>query len=198
MCKWEWIEISGADFKLKAPNTSKQYFTMAGDTIKMWHNDDNATIIETGPSDGVEEAMGWRIIPEDSRFPTDDPILAVCEVTDAGFNLPSNTANNDCTAAFQAAIDFASQAGGGTVFIPEGRYRVDGPLVLKKGIMLQGRWNPPSATNYQDRIGTVILLENNQMGPDESVIQGGATIKDLTFWHPEQNPAQGITRIHGF
>ena len=193
LCQWEWIEISGSDFKLRAPNTSAQYFTMADDKVKMWHNDDRATITEVEPSDGLEEGLAWRIIPDDPRFPTDDPILAVCEVTDDRFDLPADPATSDCTAAFQAAIEFASFAGGGTVFIPEGHYRVDGPVNIKQGVLLRGRWNPPGETNYSDRVGTVIRLENDQLGPDESVFTGSATMKDLTFWHSKQNPAEGVT-----
>ena len=34
----------------------------------------------------------------------------------------------DDTAAFQAAIDAAHSAGGGTVFVPPGMYRVNGTL----------------------------------------------------------------------
>jgi hypothetical protein len=44
----------------------------------------------------------------------------------------------DDLAALQAAVDAASAAGGGTVFLPKGVYRISDSLVLKTGVTLQG------------------------------------------------------------
>ena len=65
-------------------------------------------------------AEGWRVIAENPQFPTDDVIVAFCSVTDAAYDLPDDPAAADCTPAIQRALDDASAAGGGTVFLPEG------------------------------------------------------------------------------
>ena len=53
--------------------------------------------------------------------------LMVADVTDHGAD---GTGAADSTAAIQAAIDEVAVAGGGSVFFPEGLYRVDGQLVV--------------------------------------------------------------------
>ncbi len=55
--------------------------------------------------------------------------LFVLEVT-------SKTA--DCSAAIQALLDQAGQAGGGIVYIPAGHYRLDNPLTVPAGVELRG------------------------------------------------------------
>uniref|UniRef100_UPI0032DF7C1B glycosyl hydrolase family 28-related protein n=1 Tax=Azotobacter salinestris TaxID=69964 RepID=UPI0032DF7C1B len=53
--------------------------------------------------------------------------------------------NTDDTDAIQAAIDAASKAGGGTVYLPAGEYRVsggdeasDGALMIKSNVYMAG------------------------------------------------------------
>ena len=43
------------------------------------------------------DAAGWRVIAEDSRFPTDDVIVAFCSVTDSQYQLPADPSTSDCT-----------------------------------------------------------------------------------------------------
>ena len=89
----------------------------------------------------VMSAEGWRVIAEDLRFPTDDLIVAFCSVTDPQYKLPADPAKSDCTPAIQRALDDASAAGGGTVFLPEGKYRLEGMLTIASNVILRGRWN---------------------------------------------------------
>ena len=44
----------------------------------------------------------------------------------------------DCTAAIQRALDDAAAAGGGTVFVPGGVWRLDGTLSIPGGVELRG------------------------------------------------------------
>ena len=87
------------------------------------------------------QTSGWRVIVEDKRFPTDDVIVAFCSVTDSQYSLPADPATSDCTPAIQRALDDASRAGGGTVFLPEGRYRLEGMLTIASNVILRGRWS---------------------------------------------------------
>lgn len=137
--------------------------------------------------------INWRVIPEDPDYPTDDVIMAAISVTDTNLNnkLPANPANTDCTATFQEAIDTVSQANGGTVWVPAGEYRFDHNLILRGGVSIRGRWDRPSATNWNT--GSVLKIYHGQGNPDGDAFitllgGGNATLKELTFWHPNQSP----------
>ncbi len=49
----------------------------------------------------------------------------------------------DDTAAFQSALDAAGKAGGGTVVVPAGRFRIAGNLTVPSGVCLQGTHRVP-------------------------------------------------------
>ena len=133
-------------------------------------------------------ASGWRTIAEDVRFPSDDVIVAFCEVTDPKYGLPTDTEKTDCTPAIQKALDDAQAAGGGTVFIPEGKYRLDGMLKIGSNVFLRGRWCQITAN--QPAAGTILMLYGS--GQKQSIlIEGsGCGVRDLIFWHPEQSVTQ--------
>lgn len=66
----------------------------------------------------------------------------------------------DDTAAFQAALDAAGRAGGGTVLAPAGKYRIAGNLTIPSAVCLQGTHRVPP-TLRDNRIealqGSVLL-----------------------------------------
>ena len=139
------------------------------------------TCFLTSPAMGTE---GWRVIAEDPKFPTDDVIVAFCSVTDSGYALPDDPASADCTPAIQKAIDDASKAGGGTVFLPEGKYRLEGMLTIASNVFLRGRW---SQIGPDRPAGGTILMVYNQEHEQSVLIKGsGCGVRDLTFWHPDQ------------
>ena len=130
------------------------------------------------------QTSGWRVIVEDKRFPTDDVIVAFCSVTDSQYSLPADPATSDCTPAIQRALDDASRAGGGTVFLPEGRYRLEGMLTIASNVILRGRW---SLIGPDRPAGGTILMIHNEEHEQSVLIKGsGCGVRDLTFWHPEQ------------
>jgi hypothetical protein len=53
----------------------------------------------------------------------------------------------DNTAVFQKALDAAGEAGGGIVEAPAGRYRINGTLVVPRGVTLQGTYRVPPTAN---------------------------------------------------
>ena len=136
-------------------------------------------------------SLNWSVIPEDERFPTEDVILAAISVTDTGLNnpLPADPVNSDCTATFQEALDMLGNKGGGTVFVPEGRYRLDGTLYVPGNVTLRGRWRALSENDSAE--GTVLKIYNgkgNEDGAAFITIDNSGGVRDLTFWHPEQDP----------
>lgn len=99
----------------------------------------------SGPVTGLAEAD--EVLPIEGGTVTGDlsvtGTLGAHGVTDwinvrrAPYNATGNGSTDDL-AAIQAAIDAASAAGGGTVYLPKGVYRISDSLVLKRGVTLQG------------------------------------------------------------
>ena len=57
----------------------------------------------------------------------------------AGHNNDSPTI--DVSAELQSALDVAYASGGGTVYLPGGRYLVNNPIVIPSGVELRGTWD---------------------------------------------------------
>ena len=133
------------------------------------------------------------MIAEDLRFPTDDVIVAFCSVTDSAYKLPADPTTADCTPAIQRALDAASAAGGGTVFVPEGRYRLEGMLTIASNVILRGRWRRIGP----DRpAGGTILMIHNQEHEQSVLLKGsGCGVRDLTFWHPDQQITESTVSL---
>ena len=130
------------------------------------------------------QTSGWRVIVEDKRFPTDDVIVAFCSVTDSQYSLPVYPATSDCTPSIQRALDDASRAGGGTVFLPEGRYRLEGMLTIASNVILRGRWSRIGPDRPAE--GTILMIHNEEHEQSVLIKGSGCGVRDLTFWHPEQ------------
>ena len=104
------------------------------------------------------DAAGWRVIAEEPTFPTDDVIVAFCSVTDSQYKLPADPSTSDCRPAIQLALNDASAAGGGTVFIPKGRYRLEGMLTIASIVFLRGRWSQIGPDRPAE--GTILMIYN--------------------------------------
>ena len=138
-------------------------------------------------------ASGWRTIAEDPRFPTDDVIVAFCSVTDSQYKLPVDPAKSDCTPAIQRALDDASSAGGGTVFVPEGKYRLEGMLTIASNVVLRGRWSLIGPD--RPAAGTILMVFNQKHEQSVLLTGSGCGVRDLTFWHPDQQVTQSTASL---
>ena len=122
-----------------------------------------------------------------TRFPTDDFVVASAIVTQAPFNARPD-GHTDCTNAVQNAIDATAKQGGGIVFLPAGRYRFDGNLVLKEGVTLRGDWKAPGKIAA---IGGTVLMPYASRGQSEGTpfisMYRGTGVRNLSVWYPEQN-----------
>lgn len=137
-----------------------------------------------------DPALNWRVIPDIAGFDSEDAIVAACSVTDAKYNLPADPANDDCAAAFQAAINDVYMAGGGAVWVPEGEYRIDGQVEVLETVTLRGRWRKIIESDTGAYDGTIISVYNTNSTPLK--VQGGAELRGMTVWYPDQD-ATNIT-----
>ncbi len=94
----------------------------------------------------------------------------------------------DCTDGIQKALNDCANAGGGTVYLPSGKYLVTKPLTIPARVTLLGDWQDPDlGTNLY---GTVIFanvpsVDTNQDGL--FLLGGSAGVIGLTIYYPEQS-----------
>ena len=135
----------------------------------------------------AEAGQEPRII--DNVYPTDDTVLADIVAAEAPYHADA-TGQTDCTEALQNAIDDCARNGGGTVFLPAGRYLVTGSVYIKPFVTLRGDWrDPDEGTDY----GTVIVARpesTEQKCPALFEVGASAGAVGLTVWYPEQTLEQ--------
>lgn len=119
-------------------------------------------------------------------YPTEDVVVADIVATQAPY-FADAAGENDCTAVLQRAIDDCAANGGGTVFLPAGRYLVTGNVYIKPFVTLRGDWQDPDrGTDY----GTIIVARpetSDEKCPALFDVGASAGAVGLTVWYPEQS-----------
>ena len=131
-------------------------------------------------------AAAIRIVEPSPGMASDDFIVCTHDATEFGAD---RTGSRDSTAAIQSAIDACHEAQGGTVFLPAGRYRVEGTLALADGVTLRGEWTRPDKGGAGK--GTILMAYSGRgtEKPDDGAfitVRGATTLRDLSIWYPEQ------------
>ncbi|HSV74774.1 MAG TPA: chitobiase/beta-hexosaminidase C-terminal domain-containing protein [Chthonomonadales bacterium] len=104
-------------------------------------------------------------------------------VTDYGASasLPDNTA------AFARALASARRAGGGTVYVPPGYWRLGGTLRVPSGVELRGSFDVP----HHKVTGGSVLLTTHGAGNEQAApfisLEPRSGLRGLTVWYPEQH-----------
>ncbi len=126
----------------------------------------------------AQAMMRPRVV--ETKFPTDDIVIASIVV-----EAPAG----DATQAIQRAIDEAAKAGGGVVFLPARRYRLEGRLVVKEGVTLRGDWQKPGGKDSHQ--GTTLAVVTDRGKPDAPAtitLERGSGIREMVVWYPDQKP----------
>ena len=126
----------------------------------------------------------WHIVK--TKYPSTDAVVAGFNVLDFGAKGDGRT---DCTRPFQQALNRMKEAGGGTVFVPEGRYAFAGSLKIPVSVTLRGEWLAP--TKYDATVKGTILMPYGGRGDLDGepfiTVDYCAGIKDLNIWYPRQS-----------
>ena len=104
----------------------------------------------------------------------------------------------DDTAAFQAALDTAAEAEGGTVYAPRGNYFFAGHLNVPDAVTLAGIWQSVPAHNgirnpglpKPTDDGTTFLITEGAGSEDAApfiTLNTNSTLKGVVLYYPEQN-----------
>ena len=120
------------------------------------------------------------------KYPSSDVIIADIVVEKPTFQV-DNTGKEDSTGAIQAALNACSAAGGGTVWLPAGKYRVTKGIRIPTFVTLRGDWQDPDQGN---EYGTIILADvpsRDQEKPALFTVGGSACAMGLTVYYPNQS-----------
>ena len=140
----------------------------------------------------AEPLLKARVIAPSPGMASDDLILCTADATEYGAD---KTGSADSTEAIQRALDACAKATGGIVFLPAGRYRVDGRLVVKGGVTLRGEWvNPEQGGVGKGTILMAWLGRGNESPTDQAFLRvhGASCLRDLSVWYPEQSPSDPV------
>ena len=126
-------------------------------------------------------------------YPTDDFVIIEQNAANPPYNADP-TGQKDSTLAIQKAIEDLSKAGGGTVWLPAGRYKITKNIRIHQMVTLRGDWRDPDsqAADPDDggSYGTVIVVD---MPPDPNMTGGAFTMLGnsgalgLTIYYPSQS-----------
>ena len=104
-----------------------------------------------------------------------------------------NTGKEDATEAILSALFQAQVDGGGTVYLPEGKYLVTDVISVPTNVVLRGEWQSP-AKEKAGNSGTVLVADNDEVFKTDPVIflneSGG--IQNLTIIYPNQSVSEPI------
>lgn len=141
---------------------------------------------EGGIDPPVIEAMAGKGFIVNTVFPTEDVVIAVADVTKEPYNADS-TGAKDVTDIINKALSDVSKSGGGTVWMPAGKYLVKGSVNVPSYCTLRGDWqDPDKGTDY----GTIIIAvppKNTTVNKGLFMLGGSAGVNGLTVYYPEQN-----------
>ena len=131
----------------------------------------------------AESAQTPRVV--ETVYPTEDVVVADIVATEAPYNADA-TGETDCTDTLQRALDDCAANGGGTVFLPAGRYLVTGSVYIRPFVTLRGDWqDPDDGADY----GTLIVARpesSDEKCPALFEVGAAAGAVGLTVWYPDQ------------
>lgn len=96
----------------------------------------------------------------------------------------------DNTNIFQKLLNKLGDLGGGTLYVPTGKYVIKGNLTIPKGVTLRGDWTKPSKNNALPD-GTLLMAYTGKNGNERSTpfieMAPETGVMDLAIWYPEQD-----------
>ncbi|MDR0575672.1 MAG: discoidin domain-containing protein [Tannerella sp.] len=128
----------------------------------------------------------WSII--DSEYESED--TGVSTYTEASHASIDKTGNMNSGQGIQELLDRLGSAGGGTLYLSAGKYKIERQLLLPKGVVLRGDWIKPEKGEAVQ--GTVLMAYYGQGSEDEAnafiTMEPSTGLFNLSIWYPEQNP----------
>ncbi|MDR2776081.1 MAG: discoidin domain-containing protein [Tannerella sp.] len=132
----------------------------------------------------------WKIIR--SNYPSED--VGVAAFTDESLPSIDKTGNSDSYEGIQELLNRLGSAGGGALYLSEGKYKVSERLLIPKGVVLRGDWRKPEKGKPLE--GTILMAYYGRGTEDEAnafiTTESSTGVYNLSIWYPEQD-ADNIT-----
>ena len=128
-------------------------------------------------------------VPSMTLRSEDDPVISY-SVKDFG---AKGDGKSDDTNAIQGALFAAQAIGGGTVFVPAGRYVVQGSLYIPSKVTLRGEWQDPTAGGAGK--GTILMAYSGKGDESSYSFLGceiGSGLSNISVWYPEQDASNPV------
>ncbi len=126
--------------------------------------------------------VSWRL-PETTLPSANVPVIGY-DVKEFGARGDGET---DDTHAFHLALNKMAAAGGGTVWVPAGRYVIRGTLAIPLNVALQGEWEKPEPG--KSVVGTILMAyagKGDAKGTPFITLDSNCAVRNLSVWYPEQ------------
>ncbi|MFF1819448.1 discoidin domain-containing protein [Kribbella sp. NPDC058245] len=209
----EWAQAFSPDYTVQVSNDGKQ-FTTVGRTGSPGANQFSRTrfatttaryvrVAMTGADSFIVNELQLRLAPVvtpkprlvDTVNPTEDGVVADFDATAYGAD---RSGRKDSTKAIQAAIYACQDAGGGTVWLPAGRYKVTDTIEVHAFCTLRGDRRDPD--KGRGDYGTVVIadLKSGDDGPSLFRVGGSAGVLGVTTYYPNQNAANPVPYNYTF
>jgi hypothetical protein len=130
----------------------------------------------------------WRIQP--TKYPTTDTLVIGYSVKEFGAKGDGHT---DDTAALQRTMKAMKTHGGGSIFIPEGRYAIRGNLTVPSGVVLRGEWRNPTLGPVTGTVLMAFAGRGESSGRPFIKLRQFSGLVGISIWYPEQK-ADAIAR----
>jgi len=128
------------------------------------------------------------------RRPSSDPIVLPPDpkpATTQLFNVHDYGAHGDVdedsTRPFQAALDAAGKAGGGTVYVPGRTYRFEGTLTVPTGVEVRGCFDVPHHTVSGGSTLMPVGGRGKEDGTPFLTLSPKSGLRGFTVWYPDQD-----------
>lgn len=184
--------LGATPVRTRFAETTARYVRLALDERAVQRGAFGLTALEVRDARLVDLAS--RVV--ETVFPTDDVVVADLDATDFGADA---TGEQDSTAAIQEALATCRDAGGGTVWLPAGTYRVSDTLEVFAYCTLRGDHRdldeqPLGDPDAPAGLGTVLeaRLPSGDDGPALLRVGGSAGVVGLTTYYPEQDAADPV------
>ena len=122
----------------------------------------------------------------ETLYPTDDVVIADIIPTLDGYAV-ADDGMGDSTLGIQKALNDCKSNGGGTVYLPAGRYVVTGSIQIPAYVTLRGDWQDP---DDGQEYGTIIEFRGEANDNDTTglfKLGGSGGVVGLTVYYPEQS-----------
>lgn len=180
-----WNEVA---LPIAAPDEGAGSIELSAvDYFRISHTNDNTNLVTI--VDDVRAVENEAQVIQ-TLYDTEDVVIADYIPTEMGYAVDP-TGATDSTVGIQAALNDCYNAGGGTVYLPAGTYKITDTINIPSYVTLRGDWQDPDS-NGDLQYGTIIRVEMatvdettaSQSGVFE--LEGAGGVVGLTVYYPEQ------------